>query len=182
MSPPLSLVPYREVSSESGTAGGGIHIEGEYIPPGIEFGVSIYSLHHNAEYFPAPHTFSPERWIESSSNPSAAIERARYAFSPFSIGSRACAGRNLAYMEIGLAIAKTMWYADFRPAAGPLGVVGEGDPDQPDGWNRVKEFQIREHLTSQHDGPWLEFRRREEVWGEDGGPSQKGSKDAVRSI
>lgn len=32
------------------------------------------------------------------------------AFVPFMTGARGCAGKTMAYMEIGLVIAKTIWY------------------------------------------------------------------------
>ena len=45
MSPPITLIPYREVCNE------GITVDGEYIPAGTDVGVSIYSLHHNEDLF-----------------------------------------------------------------------------------------------------------------------------------
>ena len=154
MSPPITLIPYREVCNE------GITVDGEYIPAGIDVGTSIYSLHHNEDLFPDSYTFKPERWIESTENPQELIERARYAFSPFSVGSRSCAGRNLAYIEISDVLARTLWYLHFRQAVGPLGSIGGGSQSAGDGRDKVKEFQIRERLTSQHDGPFLESQRR----------------------
>ena len=40
---------------------GGLKIDGEWFPPGIDVGVPNYTLHHNEEYFPDPFEFRPER-------------------------------------------------------------------------------------------------------------------------
>ena len=96
----------------------------------------------------------------SEGNPKEAVESARLAFSPFSLGTRACAGRNMAYMELSDAIAKTIWYTDFRRAEGPLGQVAAGVHGGRDGRHRELEFQLQEHLTCSHAGPFLQFRGR----------------------
>ena len=38
---------------------GGLKIDGEWFPPGIDLGVPACTLHHNAEYFPDPFEFRP---------------------------------------------------------------------------------------------------------------------------
>ncbi|KAA6416353.1 MAG: Cytochrome P450 [Lasallia pustulata] len=151
MSPPISGTLWREVCA------GGHVIDNEYVPAGYDVGVNPYAVHHNEDCFPDSFTFKPERWIPSADNPEKDIERARRAFSVYSIGSRACAGRNMAYTELGDSIARTMWYSDFRRPEGPLGVVGAGAEGSREGRHRVKEFQLMEHLTCSHDGPFLQF-------------------------
>jgi len=64
-------------------------------------------------------------------------------------------------MEISLTTVKLMRSLKFRRARGPVGHVGEGHPGANDGRHRVNEFQPEDHLTSQKDGPMLEFRKRE---------------------
>ncbi len=66
----------------------------------------------------------------------------------------------MAYMEISDTLARTLWYMDFRRANGPRGLVGERVAGARNGRNRVKEFQVDDHVTSSHDGPFLEFRCR----------------------
>lgn len=160
MSPPISGILWREVCP------GGITIDDHFLPPGTDIGVSPYAVHHSEILYPDSYTYKPERWIVSEGNPKEAVERARDAFSPFSLGSRACAGRNMAYMELADAVAKTIWCADFRRAEGPLGLVAAGRPGAKDGRHRVREFQLQEHLTCSHVGPFLQFRGRKEVGGE----------------
>lgn len=157
MSPPISGTLWREVCP------GGIHIDGIYLPPGIDVGVNPYAVHHNEDLYPDSYTYKPERWIVSEDNPKETVERGRLAFSPFSLGTRACAGRNMAYMELADAIARTIWYTDFRRAEGPLGQVAAGVPGHRDGRHRVREFQLQEHLTCSHDGPFLQFRGRKGI-------------------
>lgn len=157
MSPPISGTLWREVCA------GGSVIDNQYVPAGYDVGVNLYAVHHNEDFFPDSFTFRPERWITSPDNPEKDVERARGAFSPFSLGTRACAGRNMAYTELSDTIARTLWYSDFRRPEGPLGLVGAGVKGSKEGRNRVEEFQLMDHLTCSHDGPFLEFRARNQV-------------------
>ena len=157
MSPPISATPWREVGEN------GIRVDNQYIPAGCEIGVSMYSFHHNEDIFPDSYTFKPERWIESAENPKETLERARHTFNPFSVGRHSCVGRNFAYIEMMDTLARTMFYLDFRRTEGPLASVGEGDAGAKYGRHRIDEFQLREHITCSHQGPFLEFRRREGV-------------------
>lgn len=160
MTPPVGGTLWREVRP------GGIIIDDEFIPAGCDVGCSSYAVHHNEDYFPDSFTFKPERWILSPDNPKEAIDRARSAFSAFSLGPQGCAGRTMAYMEVSDALAKTVWYLDFRRPEGRLGLVGEGAEGLRNGRNRAKEFQLEDHLTSLYTGPFVEVRRREEFWKE----------------
>jgi len=154
MSPPISGTLWREVRP------GGINLDGEHIPAGIDVGVNPYAVHHNPDIFPEPSHFRPERWIVSNDNPKEEVERARHAFSPFSLGTRSCAGRNMAYMELTDTMATVCWYLDFKRADGPLSLIGAGLEGGAGGRANVKEFQLQEHLTCSHDGPYLQFRAR----------------------
>ncbi len=117
MSPPISDTLWREVCPD------GIDLENNHIPPGLDIGVNPYAVHHNEDLYPDSYTYKPERWKEAEHNAKEAVERARFAFSLFSLGTRACAGRNMAYMELTDTLARRVWYVDFRRAKGPLGVV-----------------------------------------------------------
>ena len=154
MSPPVSGTLWREVCP------GGIHIDNSYLPAGIDIGVNVYALHHSEEIYPDSYTYKPERWIVSKDNPKEAVERARRAYSPFSLGTRACAGKSMSYIELSTAMGRTIWYTDFRRAEGPLGLVGAGVRGNKDGRHRVLEFQLQEHLTASHSGPFCQFRSR----------------------
>lgn len=60
-------------------------IDGLYLPPGIEFGVSIYSVHYNDAIFPEPKVFKPERMLGHSEESS----KSREGLIPFLRGFRA---------------------------------------------------------------------------------------------
>lgn len=154
LSPPAGGAMWREVDQ------GGALIDGIHVPAGFDVGTSMYAIHHNEAYYPDPYTFIPERWIAGPENSSDNIERAQRAWNPFSIGSRGCIGRGLALMEISLTVVRLMRSLEFRKAEGILGQVGEGRIGAKNGRHRVNEFQLVDHLTSQKNGPMLQFRRR----------------------
>jgi len=157
MSCPISGTLWREVCA------GGITVDNEHIPAGTDIGVNPYAIFHNESVFPSSSVFIPERWIVSESNPQEIVDQARHAFQPFSLGPRSCAGRTMAYMELSNTIAKTCWYLDFKRAEGPLGVVSAGIKGGPKGRDNEKEFQLLEHVTCTHDGPYLQFRLRKGI-------------------
>ena len=103
MSPPISSTLWRTIS-----AADGVWIDGNYISKCVDIGVSPYASHHIGEIFPDSYKLKPDRWIESPENSSEAVEEARAAVGPFSIGTRACAGRTMAYTEITNTIARTL--------------------------------------------------------------------------
>ncbi|KAI1391783.1 cytochrome P450 [Hypoxylon trugodes] len=152
MSSPVSATPWREKDPKDEQSQP-LVIDGQTIPQGTLVGVNIYSLHHNEEYFPNPFKYQPGRWLVEDHN-------AKAAFNPFSTGPRVCAGKSLAYTELSLVLAKTLWYFDFEPAPGQLGKIGEGTRGRTDGRGRKDEFQLYDIFGSYHDGPYLVFRSR----------------------
>jgi cytochrome P450 len=159
MSPPSVATLWRE-QGENNEHTGPVIVDGHIIPPGTHVGVSIYTIHHNEDYFPDSFTFKPERWMVSADSPEKALMQK--AFVPFIIGTRSCIGKSMAYLEISLTIAKVLWYFDFEPASGELGDVGGGKPGNPGGRHRSEEFQLYDVFNASHDGPYLTFRTREE--------------------
>ncbi|KAL8948453.1 MAG: hypothetical protein Q9222_005361 [Ikaeria aurantiellina] len=71
------------------------------IPPGTPVGMSSPLIHINESLFPKPYTFDPSRWLGP---PEQAKQLQQYLFS-FGKGSRACAGRDLAYAEFYMTLA-----------------------------------------------------------------------------
>ncbi|KEY63856.1 hypothetical protein S7711_10043 [Stachybotrys chartarum IBT 7711] len=137
-------------------------VDGNVMPPNTLVGVSLYSIHHNEEYFPDPWQFKPERWLgKAKSQEGGDANGADKAFAPFVLGSRSCTGRAVAYLELSLAIAKTLWHFDFESAPGNLGLVGGGQEGRTDGRGRPDEYQIYDTFTSTHDGPYLLFWERD---------------------
>ncbi|KUJ19996.1 putative cytochrome P450 [Mollisia scopiformis] len=69
------------------------------IPKGIPVGMSAFMMHTDANIYPEPFKFKPERWLEDCDP----FMNRNYV--PFSKGSRNCPGMNLAYAEMYLALA-----------------------------------------------------------------------------
>lgn len=90
----------------------------------------------------------------------------RAAFAPFALGDTGCLGKAMAYHETSLAMAKTLWYFDFEKAPNEAGKLGEGQPGNLDGRDRVDEYQLFDLAVADHDGPNLVFTPREEYWRE----------------
>ena len=76
---------------------GGAEICGQYIPGGTIVGVNAWVTHHDPNVFPEPNKFIPERWITSSVEKKAEMERSFFAFGA---GPRSCIGRYISFIEI----------------------------------------------------------------------------------
>lgn len=161
LSPSVGGILPREVLA------GGITIDGMTLPEGTVVGASHYTLHHNADYFPAPFTYTPERWLTGAADGATGrvtaaddVQRAQSAFCPFSVGPRGCIGKGLAYAEMMTTLARTLFLYDMRRAVGVVD-PGEGRPELEWGRHRETEFQLIDTFTSAKTGPMVEFRRAE---------------------
>lgn len=163
MSPPVPGTLWRERLAQDGDEPW--VVDGHVVPPGVRVGVNAYALHHNEEYFPEPFVYRPERWLKSPSevdsdarpsHANSSSNSARAAFIPFTLGARACAGKAMAYHEVGLVIAKTIWYFDFQPS----------DANERVCVNDNGEFLLEDVFTSVHSGPYLTFKTRGDFWKE----------------
>lgn len=154
MTPPVAGALPRQVLP------GGMEIDGKQIPAGVDVGVPIYAIHHNANYFPQPFDYIPERWLaDASTNPMHnSLPAAQSAFNPFSIGPRGCIGKGLAYVELTVTIARVLYLYDLRLAPGTN--LGAGAKDLEVGRTRATEYQIQDVFASKKDGPMVQFRAR----------------------
>ncbi|KAJ9602559.1 hypothetical protein H2200_013102 [Cladophialophora chaetospira] len=152
---------------------GGATIDGHHIPAGTTVGVPIYAVHHNETYYPKSFSYLPERWIAGDESSSAAgfvitstsVEVAKSAFHAFSSGPRGCVGKNMAYIEMYTAIARVMFLFDIRLKAGDRSGEGAGAVSWATGEGRQRkgEYQLRDWLISDREGPAVQFRRREGI-------------------
>lgn len=140
-------------------------VDGHVIPPGVQVGINPYSLMHNDAYFSEPFRFKPERWMVPDD--SSELRTMRRAHAPFALGDRGCAGKAMAYLEISLMLARTLWYFDFKKASGNAGALGSGghaNLKSEAGRQREDEFQLFDIVTAAHDGPLLVFTPRGDFW------------------
>ncbi|RYO97220.1 hypothetical protein DL764_007361 [Monosporascus ibericus] len=156
MSPPVTGTLWREQLPQDGNAPWAV--DGHVIPRDVLVAVNIYSIHHNEEYFPDPFRYNLERWLHSDDTGSATAAANKAAFVSSSLGARACAGKAMAYLEISLTMAKTLWYFDFEPA-NRSGAGGEEVND-------MGGFLLHDIFTSSHDGQYRTFRQRGNFWKE----------------
>jgi cytochrome P450 len=87
---------------------GGRTIAGKFIDEGETVSVPTYTLLRDEVAFDKATEFYPDRWIEGDK------ERMLKARLPFSIGPRACIGRNIAYFEQIIIIATLVHAFDFE--------------------------------------------------------------------
>lgn len=95
-------------------AAGGEVVSGYYVPEGTSVSVSHYPAYRSETNFKDPDHYVPERWLPDQ--PKYAGDK-RAAFQPFSFGPRNCVGKNLAYAEMRLILAKIIWSFDLEPEA-----------------------------------------------------------------
>jgi cytochrome P450 len=101
MAPPVSAEPHREVLP------GGTTVDGHYFPAGSNVSTAFWAMHYDPEYHPEPLKFRPERWIVGEGDSTEeSVAQAQSAFRGFSAGTRACVGKNLAWLEMRIVMAK----------------------------------------------------------------------------
>lgn len=92
--PPVAIGLPRQTPKEGST------ICGHFIPGGVTVSLPILELQRNPTLFPNAEAFDPERWLDEKQLPNL-----REYVQPFSIGGRACIGRNLAMIELTKVVA-----------------------------------------------------------------------------
>ncbi|KAI6554314.1 hypothetical protein MCOR03_007395 [Pyricularia oryzae] len=93
---------------------GGASIAGTYVPENTVVSVWQMAAYQNEQNFHEPFSFKPERFIERNSKVNT---RDRFeVLQPFSVGPRNCIGRNLAYAEMRLILAKILFNFDIELA------------------------------------------------------------------
>eukprot|EP01116_Phalansterium_solitarium_P001904 TRINITY_DN1173_c0_g1_i7.p2 TRINITY_DN1173_c0_g1~~TRINITY_DN1173_c0_g1_i7.p2 ORF type:complete len:251 (+),score=59.05 TRINITY_DN1173_c0_g1_i7:795-1547(+) len=85
--PPASNITSRVAAEET-------VIDGYRIPKGTVVGVSMYTIHHDPEFWPDPEKFDPDRFVAENSE-----GRDPYSYLPFSMGFKNCIGSNFSLIE-----------------------------------------------------------------------------------
>ncbi|MCJ1389640.1 hypothetical protein MMC18_002497 [Xylographa bjoerkii] len=157
LSPPAASSLWREVCTDRAV------IDGRPLPAGVDVGTCIYSIHHNARYFPEPFAYKPDRWLATEDGTvggqkAPSVLLAQSAYTPFSIGPRSCIGKGLARVELMLTMATVLKRFDVAAVTSEERRVGEGGVGRGVGRERVGEFQLYDHITCAKEGPLVQFR------------------------
>ena len=74
-----------------------------------------WTICHSERYFHSAREFHPERWLPSGHifSESAYKNDNKEASKPFILGTRACLGVTLAYMEMRIILARLVWEFDW---------------------------------------------------------------------
>ncbi|KAB5578096.1 cytochrome P450 67, partial [Coniochaeta sp. 2T2.1] len=153
MAPPVPAEPPRVVRE------GGTTIDGHYFPEGTLLSTAFWAQHYNEEYYPQPYSFQPERWIvgeERSTEDSVAL--AERSFCAFSTGSRGCVGKNMAWLEMRIVMAKTLWR--YEVIKDPKSNLGGGSKDGRPGRRMEDQYQVYEMFVASRRGPMVQLRER----------------------
>ncbi|KAK1705819.1 averantin oxidoreductase [Colletotrichum lupini] len=107
---------------------GGATVDGVFLPEGTAVSIPIYAASHSPLNWTLPEEFIPERWMttkDDGNKDGAADEDVDVrlfagdqhdASQPFQVGPRKCIGRNLAYAEIKIIMARLLWQFDIENA------------------------------------------------------------------
>ncbi|KAG5642361.1 hypothetical protein DXG03_002958 [Asterophora parasitica] len=90
---------------------GGLTILGQHFPEGTVVSVPSYTIHRDEGIWGEDvEAYRPERWEEGGKEGDA---RRQKTFNPFSVGPRACVGRNLAFLELQIICASLLRRYEF---------------------------------------------------------------------
>ncbi|KAJ4407474.1 hypothetical protein N0V82_009915 [Gnomoniopsis sp. IMI 355080] len=98
----------------------GATVDGYYVPKNTHVQTSIFTLARNPKYFHQSLEYRPQRWLPSE-HPLYDVAFAKDALKSlpvFSLGPRACLGREVAWMEGKLFMAKVLWRFDVLKVPG----------------------------------------------------------------
>ncbi|KAF5869159.1 putative cytochrome p450 monooxygenase protein [Botrytis fragariae] len=91
-------------------------ISGYEVPPNTRVAVHQFAAYHSPLNFHKPECYIPERWLPEAKNDpqSPFFNDNRDVLQPFSVGPRNCIGRNLAYNEMRVILARIIWRFDLE--------------------------------------------------------------------
>jgi cytochrome P450 len=141
---------------------GGAHINGDFYPEGTVVGCAGWATGHNDEFYGDSEVFRPERWIpdDAASITKEDVKILQNNFHPFAHGPGSCPGKNIAILELSLAIARTLHRFDVRKPAGDGYGIGEGTETAGWGMRNKNIFQLKDSYISVRNGPMVQFKRR----------------------
>jgi cytochrome P450 len=131
---------------------GGITIDGQYIPSGVDVGVPHHVIMRRSKYFEAPLEYRPRRWLPTETS-AKEIKDARSAFCPFIMGPTGCPGKAWAIMEMKLTLAQLLFRYDLK----------DGTIDDGSGMSVTQRLLQRDRsgvdrFVIKNAGPFVKFR------------------------
>ena len=87
------------------------------------------------------------------------VTRAESAFSPFSIGARVCVGKNLAYLELTITMARLLYLLEVKVPEG--NTLGQGPPDLMWGRRNTNQYQVNDCFIALKQGPMVQIKSRQ---------------------
>ena len=136
----MRLHPSVGLLMERHVPAGGLHIYGRHLPAGTVVGINPWVTNRDANVFPDPEAFRPERWLDASETELKRMESLWEL--NFGWGSRKCIGRNISWVEINKVIPEL--YRQFE--------VQLAEPE--------KEWRITNHWFVQQEGVDCVLRKR----------------------
>ncbi|KAI1083821.1 putative cytochrome P450 [Whalleya microplaca] len=128
MYPPVTSGLVREVPS------GGAQVAGRFVAGGTFVEVQHWAMNHSDENWKDPWVFRPERFLKSPEEAAEAGDKLE-ALQAFNVGPRNCIGRNLAYAEMRMILARIVYDFDMKLA------------DESQRWiERQKSFSLWERI------------------------------------
>ncbi|KDR76700.1 hypothetical protein GALMADRAFT_139595 [Galerina marginata CBS 339.88] len=122
---------------------------GNFIPKDTVLVLNTYTMHHDPQRHPDPHTFNPERYMEDatlsseSANLANPLERDHWMFGA---GRRICPGMWVAEREVWLAISRMLWAFKMEEIPGePI------DLKEYDGLSGRSPVPFRISMVPRHD-------------------------------
>lgn len=111
----LRLMPPVRFGLPRRTVGEGSIIRGHAIPGGVTVSASVQTMHRDEDLFRDASEWIPDRWIpDSDASSKDEMQNLKDFVLPFTLGGRACIGRNLAYMEMLVCIAALVMEFDWK--------------------------------------------------------------------
>lgn len=104
----MRLTPPNTMNAPRLTPPEGMSIMGHWIPGNTTVHCPPYAMHRNADVFPDPEAYKPERWLAEDA---ASLQP---HFLTFSAGARGCIGRNITYLEQTVVLATLVYRYDFE--------------------------------------------------------------------
>ncbi|KAK7949214.1 cytochrome P450 [Apiospora aurea] len=129
----------------------GAVVDGTYIAKGITCQMSQFAAARSPRHFRDPQLFRPERWLprrDPRHDPRYAADDLG-CFFPFNLGPRQCVGRESAWPQMRLFLAKVLWTFDLEPP-----------PSGPDHHRRLPVFDSDFAMLGMWEKPELHVRFR----------------------